>query len=69
MSEITLNTEQLKEILKSAIVELLRENREEVSDLLVEIIEDVAIERAIAEGEKTELISRESIFQLLGPKA
>ena len=69
MSEITLNTEQLKEILKSAIVELLRENREEVSDLLVEIIEDVAMERAIAEGEKTELVSRESIFQLLGPKA
>ena len=69
MSEIKLNPEQLKEILKSAIVELLRENREEVSDLLVEIIEDVAMERAIAEGEKTELVSRESIFQLLGPKA
>lgn len=68
MSEITLNPEQLKEILKSAIVELLRENREEVSDLLAEIIEDVAMERAIAEGATTELVSRESIFQLLEPK-
>ncbi|MDB9511376.1 hypothetical protein PN499_09305 [Kamptonema animale CS-326] len=68
MSEITLNPDQLKEILKSAIVELLRENREEVSEFLTEIIEDVAMERAMAEGETTELVSRESIFQLLEPK-
>jgi dsDNA-binding SOS-regulon protein len=68
MSEITLNLDQLKEILKSAIIELLRENREEVSDFLAEIIEDVAMERAIAEGETTELVSREAIFQLLEPK-
>lgn len=62
MSEITLNSEQLKKILKIAIVELLRENREEVSDFLAEIIEDVAMERTIAEGETTELVSHESIF-------
>jgi hypothetical protein len=68
MSEITLNLEQLKEILKSAIVELMRENRAEVSDFLAEIIEDVAMERAIAEGETTELVSRESIFQFLESK-
>ena len=57
MSEITLNPDQLKEILKSVIVELLRENREEVSNFLAEVIEDVAMEQAIAEGETTELIS------------
>ncbi|MBF2025705.1 MAG: hypothetical protein IGS48_02930 [Oscillatoriales cyanobacterium C42_A2020_001] len=68
MSEITLNPDQLKEILKSAIIELLRDNREEVSEFLAELIEDVAMERAIAEGETTELTSRNSIFQLLGPK-
>jgi dsDNA-binding SOS-regulon protein len=55
MSKITLNPDQLKEILKSAIIELLRDNREEVSDFLAELIEDVAMERAIAEGETTEL--------------
>jgi hypothetical protein len=68
MTEITLNSEQLKEILKNAIVELIRENRAEVSEFLAEIIEDIAMERAIAEGETTELVSRESIFQLLEPK-
>ena len=65
MSEITLNPDQLKEIFKNAIVELLSENREEVSDFLSEIIEDIAMERAIMEGENTELVSRDSIFQLL----
>lgn len=69
MSEITLNPDQLKELLKSAIVELLRDNREEISEFLAEIIEDVAMERAIAEGEATEIVSRESIFQLLEPRS
>jgi dsDNA-binding SOS-regulon protein len=69
MSEIILNSDQLKEILKSAIVELVRDNREEVSKFLAEILEDMAMERAIAEGETTELTSRNSIFQLLEPKA
>jgi dsDNA-binding SOS-regulon protein len=66
MAETTLDAEQLKGILKSAIVELIQENREEVSGFLAEIMEDVAMERAIAEGETTELVSRDSIFQLLG---
>ncbi|MEH2060362.1 MAG: hypothetical protein V7K97_30375 [Nostoc sp.] len=61
----TLNPDQLKEIFKSAIIELIRDNRKEVSEFLAEIIEDVAMEQAIAEGETTELVSRESIFQLL----
>ena len=69
MSEITINPDQRKEILKSAIVELIHDNRKEVSEFLAEIIEDVAMEQAIAEGETTELVSRESIFQLLEPKA
>ena len=69
MSEITINPDQLKEIFKSAIIELIRDNRKEVSEFLAEIIEDVAMEQAIAEGETTELVSRESIFQLLYPKA
>jgi hypothetical protein len=64
-----LESEQLKEIFKSAIVELLRENRSEVSALLSEIIEDIAMGKAIAEGEDTEIVSRESIFGLLERKA
>lgn len=69
MSEMSLDSDQLKAVLKSAIVELLQENRQEISDLLAEIIEDIAMERAIAEGKTTEPISRAAIFRLLEPKA
>ncbi len=68
MSEITLNPDLLKETLKNAIFELLRENRAEVTDLVTEILEDIAMERAIEEGEITEIVSREDIFKLLEPK-
>jgi hypothetical protein len=64
-----IESEQLKEIFKSAIVELLRENKAELSALLAEIMEDIAMETAIAEGVNTELVSRESIFKLLEQKA
>jgi hypothetical protein len=66
MSEITLNPDQFKDILKSAIVELIRDNRKEVSEFLAEVLEDMAMEQAIAEGETSELVSRESIWQRLG---
>ena len=65
MTEITLNSEQLKDVLKSAIVELLQDNKEEFYKLFAEIFEDLAMERAIAEGETSELVSREAIFQIL----
>ncbi|WP_449757753.1 hypothetical protein [Dendronalium phyllosphericum] len=43
----------------------MRDNRKEVSEFLTEIIEDVAIKQAIAEGKIIKLVSCESIFQLL----
>lgn len=69
MSQIMLESNQLKEVLKNVIIELLRDNRAEVSEFLAELIEDVAMERKITEGETTELTSRDSVFQLLEPKA
>jgi hypothetical protein len=68
MTEMSLNSEQLKAVVKSAIVELFQENRQEMSALLAEIIEDIAMESAIEEGETTEKVSREAIFQLLESK-
>lgn len=67
MTEIALNSDQLKEVLKATILELFQENREELYNLLSEIIEDIAMERAIQEGEETEAVSREAIFKILEP--
>ncbi len=68
MAEITIDESKLKELLKTAIVELLQERKEVVYDVLAEIIEDIALEKAIEEGENTEPVSREAIFNILGRK-
>jgi hypothetical protein len=58
----------LQELNFWTIVELMYENSAEISDLIADILEDVAMEQAIVEGEATEIVSRESIFQLLEVK-
>ncbi|MGH1393186.1 MAG: hypothetical protein ACRAVC_04015 [Trichormus sp.] len=68
MAEIKLDEVRLKEILKKAIVEVIHEQKEVISDLLTEIMEDIALEAAIKEGENTEVVSREAIFEILDSK-
>jgi len=65
MVEITLDETKLKELMKTAILELLQEHKEVFYDLLAEVIEEIALENAIKEGENTEPVSRDSIFKLL----
>jgi hypothetical protein len=56
---------QLKEALKTALVEVLEERSDLLRDVMAEIIEDVALARAIREGEGSEPASREEIFRIL----
>ena len=69
MSEDTLNSSQLKELIKAAIVEILQEQKEVFTDLIAEVMEDIALAKAIEEGENTEPVSRETIFKILGQQA
>ncbi len=69
MSETTLNTNELKELLKTAIVEILQEQKEVFTDIIVEAMEDIALVKAIEEGEKTETVSREAIFKILSQQS
>ncbi|MBE9119354.1 hypothetical protein IQ269_00670 [Tychonema sp. LEGE 07199] len=65
MSNITLDETKLKELLKAAIFELLKEQKEVFSEILTEALEDIGMENAIKEGENTETVSREQIFKIL----
>ena len=65
MTEIILNETQIKELLKTAILELMQEQKEVFSEILVEALEDIGMENAIKEGENTEIVSREQIFRIL----
>jgi hypothetical protein len=51
----------LKAVPKEALIELLRERRGEVRQLIEEVIEDIVMVRAIEEGRQTEIVSREEI--------
>jgi hypothetical protein len=57
---------RLKALLKEALVEVLEQRREWFSALVAEALEDVALVQAIKEGELTEIVSRDEIFDLLG---
>jgi hypothetical protein len=67
--EPAINQEQLKNAIKTALVEVLEERKDLLYDAIEDAIEDVAFARAIEEGESTELIEREEIFKLLEGKS
>jgi DNA-binding protein YbaB len=47
------------------IVEILQEQKEVFTDLIIEAMEDIALAKAIEEGEDTEPVSRNMIFKAL----
>jgi len=60
---------KLKELFKQAIIEAIEEKKDLVHDLLVEAMEDLAMIRAIQEGEESASASREEVFNILEGKA
>jgi hypothetical protein len=50
---------QVESIFKEAIMEVMQEHRNFFFDLFVEAIEDIAMIKAIEEGEESEIVSRE----------
>jgi hypothetical protein len=65
MGQVLENEEKLKELFKSAIVEVLYERRDLIRSVLDEVLEEIALSRAIDEGENSPVVSRDQVFQLL----
>lgn len=65
MAHITFDETKLKELFKTALLELVQEEKEVFSEIVAEVLEDIGLENAIKEGENTELVSREEIFKVL----
>ena len=64
MQQIIDDKNQLKEVFKQAFAELLQERRDLLYDVFTEVLEDIALTNAIKEGEETEIVSREQVFEL-----
>jgi hypothetical protein len=67
--ETSLEDAKLKALLKETLVELLEERREEFSELLLEALEDLAMSRAIREGEGSGLVDKKEILKILAGRA
>jgi hypothetical protein len=66
--EPTLSQEALKQLVKTALLEVFEENRPLFVGLMQEALEDLALGRAIEEGLQQETVSREAVFKTLRQK-
>jgi hypothetical protein len=60
---------KLKQLLKDAFIEAIEEKRNVFYELIVDAIEDIAIGRAIREGEDSKTVSNQEIFSILEGQA
>jgi len=63
-----MDKEQLKDIIKAALVEVLEERQDLLQEAIESALEDLALCQAIKEGEKTPLVSREDVLKILEAK-
>jgi hypothetical protein len=66
--ETLIDDRKIKDLFKQAIIEVIEEKKEVVHDLLVEVMEDIAMDRAIQDGENSGTASRDDVFQILEGK-
>ncbi|HSB11500.1 MAG TPA: hypothetical protein VLM38_18575 [Blastocatellia bacterium] len=67
--EVTIAEDRLKEVLKTAVIEVLEERADLLREIVEEALEDIALARAIEEGESSELVGRDHVFGLLEGEA
>jgi hypothetical protein len=60
---------RLKALFKEVLAEVLDQRRDWFLSVVTEALEDIALVQAIKEGEQSEDISRDEIFQILRGKA
>ena len=65
MSDSSLNEAQLKDLMKTAILEIFQERRDLFQDIIAEALEDIALVKAIDEGKDSQPVSRDVIFAIL----
>ena len=59
------NTTEIKSQVKEAMAEFFTENRTILRDAVIDAIEDIGLDNAIAEGDKNDYVSEEEILSTL----
>jgi hypothetical protein len=63
--ELTISEKQAKALLKEVMLELMEERRDLFFDILLEIIEEIGLAKAIQEGRQNEYVSEEEVLAIL----
>ena len=64
-----MDEDRLKEIFKEALTEMLEEKQNLFHDLVMDAMEDIALSRAIQEGQKSGIATKKQIFDILEGRA
>jgi hypothetical protein len=65
MNLTSISEDKFKDLVKVAIIEVLEQRKDLVRDLFEEALEDIALAKAIEEGEQTKMVSRDHIIGIL----
>ncbi len=69
MSELSLDETQMKDLMKTALLEIFQERRDLFQDLITEALEEMTLIKAIDEGKDSQPVSRDTIFAILEQSA
>ena len=58
----TMENQELKGLVKEALIEVLQDRRDLIRDVLDEALEDLGLLQAIEEGRNSQEVSREEVF-------
>lgn len=56
---------KLKQLLKEALIEAIEEKQNIFQEIIIEAMEDIALVRAIKEGENTRNADKQEVFDIL----
>ena len=65
MNLSSISEDKFKNLIKTAIIEVLEQRKDLVRDLFEEAIEEIALAKAIEEGEQTKTVGRDEILGIL----
>jgi len=65
MATATIEEGKLKDLIKTALIEVLETRRDLVQEIVEDAMEDFALARAIEQGMRSAAVSREEVFAIL----
>ncbi|WP_297056726.1 hypothetical protein [Thermosulfurimonas sp.] len=66
--EIILKDQEIRPLLEEILCKLLLEKKDLLKEVITEVIEDVALSRAIAEGRKNKFVTKKEVLEEIESK-